>query len=220
MIDYSERVRTDNAVDFLQSFKTNSVDAIITDPPYGVNYDYWDEVIPPQKLLDECLRVARGPIIFFGAAPVANISSILNYNPQPDRIIIWSPRFTLSHTQKNNMFFRWHPIYVWRFPETQSQLSFDIITHPTETGNWWKHAATKPLRVMLDLVRAFGGESIIDPFCGSGTTLVAAVLEGIEFHGCDINSDYVQIAIKRLQQHDLESPIDINGIVQHKLLQQ
>ena len=44
------------------------------------------------------------------------------------------------------------------------------------------------------------GELILDPFLGSGTTAVAAVLEGRRFLGCDIDPGCVETTRRRLEQ--------------------
>lgn len=53
---------------------------------------------------------------------------------------------------------------------------------------------------MTKLVTAFGGDIILDPFAGSGTTLVAAQKLGKRYIGCDLSREYVDIARKRLAQ--------------------
>lgn len=44
------------------------------------------------------------------------------------------------------------------------------------------------------------GDLIFDPFIGSGTTAVVADRLGRKFFGCDINPDYVEMALKRLEK--------------------
>ena len=58
----------------------------------------------------------------------------------------------------------------------------------------------KPLALLDVLVRACcpPGGVVLDPCCGSGTTLVAAVAAGRRAIGCDVNSDAVRIARERL----------------------
>ena len=55
---------------------------------------------------------------------------------------------------------------------------------------------------MLDVVRRFSrpGETILDPFCGAGTTGVAAVLEGRKFIGSDIDPVALETAKERLEE--------------------
>lgn len=51
------------------------------DPPYGVDIAEWDGDLPPQTWLDECLRISRGTVLWFGAAP--KVLEFINYKPPP-----------------------------------------------------------------------------------------------------------------------------------------
>lgn len=64
------------------------------------------------------------------------------------------------------------------------------------------HPCPKPLDWMLWLIRIASkeGEVIIDPFNGSGTTLVAAKLLGRAAVGIDLEERYCEIAVKRLDK--------------------
>ena len=60
------------------------------------------------------------------------------------------------------------------------------------------HIARKPTDVMRELVRiAWKGGTILDPFCGSGTTGVAAVEAGLDFIGCEAVPAYATTARER-----------------------
>ena len=67
------------------------------------------------------------------------------------------------------------------------------------------HTTQKPLPLMAALVRLFSddGETILDPFMGSGSTLVAAKQLGRKAIGIEIEERYVEIAIRRLEQEVL-----------------
>ena len=57
------------------------------------------------------------------------------------------------------------------------------------------HIAGKPTDLMRALVRiAWQGGTILDPFCGSGTTGVAAIAEGLDFIGYEVISTYAEQA--------------------------
>ena len=78
----------------------------------------------------------------------------------------------------------------WEYPKGQNQTG-----HPTG----------KPLGLILDFVRDFSeeGETVLDPFMGSGTTLVAAQSLGRRAIGIEIEEKYCRIAVERLRQQPL-----------------
>ena len=70
------------------------------------------------------------------------------------------------------------------------------------------HPTVKPVAVMRWLVRLVGGKPgsvILDPYSGSGTTGIAAALEGFEFVGCELSPEYAEIARARIA-HAREFP--------------
>ncbi|MNM39812.1 Modification methylase DpnIIB [compost metagenome] len=61
------------------------------------------------------------------------------------------------------------------------------------------HMTGKPTALMRQVVRICeAGGRILDPFAGSGTTLVAAQLEGFGWTGCEVTEHYAQVARERL----------------------
>ena len=180
------------------------VDAVITDPPYGVKIAEWDDSMPSQLFLNECLRVASGPVLWFGAATMLLRFGV--YDPCPDKVLIWAPKFTLSRIAQYGFAFRYHPIALWR-PIKQDVMPWDVLNDSTECGNWWEHPGTKPESLMIKLVRAFTNESCLDPFMGSGTTGVAAVKLGRKFIGIEIDEGYFEIAKRRISEALAQPPL-------------
>jgi len=55
-----------DCLDVIRDLPDGSIDAVVTDPPYGAGVAKWDSDIPPQAALDECLRVSKGPVLCDG----------------------------------------------------------------------------------------------------------------------------------------------------------
>ena len=91
-----------------------------------------------------------------------------------------------------------------------------LISKPKkkEKGEYNDHKTVKPIAIceyLINLTAFSDNATIFDPFSGSGTTLVAAKRLGKQFIGVDINSKYVEIAIERLKN------IEINNLFNNKL---
>lgn len=62
------------------------------------------------------------------------------------------------------------------------------------------HLTEKPLQLMRDVVKITEpGGHILDPFAGSGTTVLAAVLEGYEATGIEMSDEYARLATERIE---------------------
>jgi adenine-specific DNA-methyltransferase len=84
-----------------------------------------------------------------------------------------------------------NPSDVWEIPNVKSR-------HIEKTD----HPCQFPVALVQRLVRALTKPNalVVDPFFGSGTSAVAAAIEGREFIGCEIDSSYAKIARERLAQ--------------------
>ena len=67
------------------------------------------------------------------------------------------------------------------------------------TGNTL-HPTQKPVRSLKPVIEAFTrpGEIVLDPFCGSGSTLLAAKILGRRFIGIEVDANYARAAQARL----------------------
>ena len=81
-----------------------------------------------------------------------------------------------------------------RFPSSVQRFS--------NGNNHTEHPTQKPLALMAYLIRTYTqpGDLVVDPFAGSGTTLVAARNLGRRYFGCDTSPEYVAIAERRLSE--------------------
>lgn len=82
----------------------------------------------------------------------------------------------------------------------------------------WSHPTIKPLHIVRTLIRNSSnpGELVFDPFLGSGTTRVAAAIEGRGFLGCEIDEKFYKIQEARYKA-EISGIEEING---HTITQQ
>ena len=89
----------------------------------------------------------------------------------------------------------------------------DVIKDSTAPDLWLKHQAhscPKPISFVLKWLQrtsVLKTDLILDPFCGSGTTCVAAKMLGRRYIGIDISEEYCQIARDRLRAVDTGVPV-------------
>lgn len=82
----------------------------------------------------------------------------------------------------------------------------DIWRFPWSTTKPHGHPAEKPESLIRKLIEESGGESVLDPFMGSGTTLAAAKSLGIQAIGIEIERKWCDVAIQRLRENPLFTP--------------
>jgi len=96
-------------------------------------------------------------------------------------------------------------VYAWtqQAPEFASKSARDLIRlRPTFDGGK-VHSAQKPVELMAELLRPSAGTCVLDPYAGSGTTLLAARQLGRKAVGVEIEERYCEIAATRLASRDL-----------------
>ena len=67
------------------------------------------------------------------------------------------------------------------------------------SGDGLLHPSPRRYQHVEWLVKWFGGETVLDPFVGSGTTLLAAKRQGVASVGIEINEQFCALAVKRLR---------------------
>ena len=84
----------------------------------------------------------------------------------------------------------------------QPAKSIGDVIDWTYTGNKL-HPTQKPISVLLPLVETFSlpESTVLDPFSGSGSTLVAAKMLGRNYIGIEMDAKYHAVAKKRLEAH-------------------
>ncbi len=93
---------------------------------------------------------------------------------------------------------------VWT-PHQEGRLAGDVWNFPTLAGRRFRdekvdHPTQKPLSLSCRIVKHFSneGDLVVVPFAGSGSECLAALMEGRNYIGFELNPDYVTIAEKRI----------------------
>jgi site-specific DNA-methyltransferase (adenine-specific) len=181
-----------------------SVDAVVTDPPYnvGLAYDGYDDDRPDDEYeawcrlwFAECCRVAKRVILFPGHG---NLGMWLNIE-RPRGIGCW---YKPGNPAGGGVFqfCEWEPwlLYGSGIRIGLSNTIRATVSNQQDTGD---HPCPKPLLLMREVLKRIKKATLVlDPFAGSGSTLVAAVAEGRRAIGIELNPDYAAIARKRVQE--------------------
>jgi len=224
-----------------------SVDAIITDPPYGTTALAWDHKIDLDAWWTAVARVIKpsGVIAMFSAQPFTTDlinsnrkwfryeliwrksipSGFLDANRRPMRVhenilifsqyyrksndgkraaLTYNPQFTIGKPYKKKQRKVQSAHYKWasESPARENEgrrYPVDVLDFPA--GNYKSlHPTQKPLDLVRWLILTYTnpGELVLDPFAGSGTTLVACKETGRRGIGIERDDKYYQTIYQRL----------------------
>lgn len=175
-----------DCLDILPTLAAGSVDAVITDPPYpDYHADLYGYVDPSCLDLFTCRQ-----IVFWSA----KADFPLTYSA----VHIWDKKVGCG-SQYERIFERngGKAYRVFRYYLINSTVAASY-TKDVFTG----HPSQKPIQLMRDVVEKFTkpGDTVLDPFMGSGTTGVACVETGRNFIGIEKEPSYYAIAEARIEK--------------------
>lgn len=92
----------------------------------------------------------------------------------------------------------------WNGGGSQAIWSYPIVANRLDQQGSRVHTTQKPIDLMLRLVELFTdpGDTVLDPYCGSGTTGVACLRLGRNFVGCEMDETYAETARERLRAEE------------------
>lgn len=229
-VDTNYRLIRGNSIEVLKEINNNKednyVDAIITDPPYGIDVDSFDQVegdIAGDKNVDQALGIFEstideaehglvdgGPVLSFaGDQTLCDfMTRYVNEKFQVKQILIWdkinsgppfqSPWWRYSyemiiHASNGD------PTYVNTNARDRDVLRFNSISTNQHFSK--NHPAEKPVELVEYLIKSVTdkGDVVIDPFMGSGTTGVAAKNTERNFVGIELDKQFYNTAVRRMQ---------------------
>ena len=192
------------------------VDLVLTDPPYGIGFDYGDgghdddpecyeKLITTLVALTE--KKASGFMIWQSMK-----TCYLWHRWFPDGYRILAACKGMVQFRPTPIQYSFDPVIAWgEFHSEPSVYNKDYhVQNKAPFGaNRPKinHPCPRPFEQVRYFMNIAGGESVIDPFMGSGTTLVAAKQLHRKAIGIEISEKYCEIAAKRLGQEVLNLEI-------------
>jgi site-specific DNA-methyltransferase (adenine-specific) len=186
------------------------VDAVITDPPYNVGKDYGthNDKMNSDEYMEwarQCVELSRSRADNqFWVAPRYKMELWLSLLPGAHIIVIprgasgplrqgWVDQFETALCIGNPIK---HVSDLW----TGIRLKGEGYFFTEET---WGHPGYTPYLIMARAILLLTATTVIDPFCGTGTTLRAAKDRQRKAIGIEIEEKYCEITAERLQQEVL-----------------
>ena len=199
-----------DCLDYMRSMPDKSVDAVITDPPYGINKEGWDSSFP-DYLITEGFRLSD----FMAVIP--GIWSLGRYISLMEDKYLWTIAGHKGGAMSNGAvgFNKWQPVVVGG--KTKKRIGSDAFDFsPSDIGHVIYHSCQKPLEFMKWVISktTSEGDTILDPFMGSGTTGVACVQTGRNFIGVEIDPTYYKIAEKRIAEAQLQLRLPLEAEIE------
>ena len=178
------------------------VDALVSDPPYGMEFRSNHRAVKHDAIafdaeewpLQLCVQldVEHSKYVFCRWDDLVRVR-------KPRSLVTWVKNnwsmgdLEHEHARQTEVAL-FYPGRDHFFPKGRPS---DVIEAP-RTGNNW-HPTEKPVQLMRAIVEWTAG-TVLDPFCGSGTTGVAAVKLGRKFIGIELETKYFDIACRRISE--------------------
>ena len=237
----TNKILLTDAYESIKSIPSKSIDLIITDPPYEIEgihnsgllkdriNGYHMELLNSNlgkgidySILDEFVRVMKKINVYIWCNKeqiYGYLSYFLNKYKCNWEMIIWyktnPPPFTSTHYLKDKEYC----LYFW---ETGVELkpTFEsgktVYISPTNKldKNDYLHPTIKDIYIIENFVKNSSKEKdlVFDPFVGSGTICLAAKHLNRNYLGFEINPDYYEIAVKRLNGENAKGELNLFDI--------
>jgi site-specific DNA-methyltransferase (adenine-specific) len=233
--DGSVRLWCADCLDLLPQLEAGSVDAVVTDPPYGIAYCKGSGGSTAgysgrKGINGRNIEAIAGDDVPFDPTPFLDFPKVLMWGADHfaqrlphGRFICWDKLDgKTSWDSFSDVEFAWHNQrgasriirYVWKgMCQGAGEDKGSTRDHPTQ----------KPVVVMRWSLEEAGverGETVLDPFMGSGTTGVACVRTGRRFIGIEKEPKYFDIACRRIETELRKTALlePVPKIIQRSLL--
>jgi len=214
-----DAVLTGDALSILRGLPDRSVDVVLTDPPYGNNIGYGkartriagdENPLVGLAGIAACYRILKANSTLYSFCDARHLGLaehfVLRYTTFRLRdVVVWDKmRIAFGHGFRR----RHECILVLEKgrPRYRDLALPNVLCYPRPTGQAHPHA--KPVELLVRLIETSTdpGDLVLDPFAGSGSTLVAARSCQRHFIGIELDPGYAELARARLAEAGFPCP--------------
>lgn len=210
-------IANDDCLIFMKNLEDKSVDMILTDPPYSnptvtgfgrkivknvADLSMQEAYMRMLKKEYERILKPNAPVFMFCDDKYYPAIYRAFYDWKTVQLIVWDK----GAIGMGKPFRKRHELIVYANRETVDYNRTEGISHYPTVLNYNPvaekvHPAQKPVQLLRDLIVGFSNpdDIILDPFCGSGSTLVACKETGRKWIGCELNCEYFELASKMVE---------------------
>jgi len=212
------KITNEDNMQLMSRYEDNYFNLAIVDPPYGINADenahkngincklngfkkhkkgQWDNSIPSKEYFTELFRVSKNQIIWGGNYFTEYLKPVMSW-------IVWDKmqhNFSFADGELAwNSFGNKLKIFKYArgnesgfAPKIKAGLKIGLNIHPTQ----------KPIKLYEWLLMNYAkeGDKILDTHLGSGSIAIACHNLGYDLTACELDKEYYNAAIKRLETH-------------------
>jgi len=214
-----------DAKELIKLEEDESYDLIITDPPYGVGSgdkfvsSYDDAIDPFYEILEDMYRVLKKNtrLVFFSSQKnYCEMKSAVEHSGfYVHQTLVWHRPNLFGGTRKKTYEFtnvnEWI-VVAWKgSPQKANRVDWahntDVLKYAVPQSNFKRdkriHVHQKPLDLIRHLILAYTNKDgrVLDPFAGSGTTAIAAEMEGRQWTAYEINEEFFMSASLRIMRY-------------------
>jgi adenine-specific DNA-methyltransferase len=206
---FRNRIINGDCVSVLADLPANSIDLVLTDPPYLVNFhdrsgrsisgdDNGRWLKPAFRQIYRVLKPGRFCVSFYGWNKVDEFFAAWKAAGfRPSGHLVWPKNYASS---RGMLAYQHEQAYLLAKgnPARPARPLPDVLEW-RYTGNRL-HPTQKPVPALKPVIEAFTrrGDTVLDPFCGSGSTLLAAKILGRRYIGIELEREYCAAAQRRL----------------------
>ncbi len=207
----------------LRHMQTSAADVVITDPPYNIKFKYlrWPDDLPEQTYINLIASVFPFSKIAISHYPEEMMKYVVPALGAPDHVGAWCYNSNIPRRFRLINYYGVVPDYS-KIKVPYKNQGDKRIKERIENGSigtdlyeWWDdiqmvknvslekttHPCPVPEKLQARIITLISnpGDTILDPFMGSGTTGVACAQLGRKFIGIELDPDYFAIAEKRIK---------------------